>query len=164
MHFDWAIPVDHSCVDTCTIHSFMKWKINSEKIHLVLEFKVQSIMTGKSRKERLKRLVIFHPWEKKAMYSCVRITSPFLYFEDFCMGNYATEEDKTLHLNELNQDNTQMPIPQVILELIKLAFESNHDHTSNTHSQVKECLWSIDRVVQDGLTQCIKRSENYLCY
>lgn len=39
------------------------------------------------------------------------------------MGNYATEEDKSLHLNEPNQDNAQMPIPQVILDLIKLAFE-----------------------------------------
>lgn len=56
------------------------------------------------------------------------------------MGNYATEEDKSLHLNEPNQENAQMPIAQVTLELIKLAFGSNHDHISNTHSQAKECL------------------------
>lgn len=70
-------------------------KAISEKIHLGLEFKVQSIMAGKS-----KELVILYPCEEES-----NVFVPPYTFEDSCTGNCAAEENKFPHLNEMNQNN-----------------------------------------------------------
>lgn len=78
----------------------MKWKINSEKIHLVLEFKVQFIMTGKSRKEGLKRAGhISSMGEESNVFVCPNNFPIFILLR---ISEQETEEDKSLHLNEPN--------------------------------------------------------------